>query len=136
MTDKSYLPEKTLSLHSHWEIDIAALAESVSTRGENGERVRGRIKPKRGKHRPAPLRRLPSPSPANLEVAQAASPMGIHPAPFPRLDATSSRTRPVNSGDSNNEQKTLQGFGRCQEASVNLGATRFFVEKGFLDVET
>jgi hypothetical protein len=60
-----------------------------------------------------------------MPIAQAASPMGIHPAPFPRLDATSPRTRPVNDGNSNNEQKMLQRFGRCQLAEVNLGATRF-----------
>ena len=61
--------------------------------------------------------------------------MGIHPAPFPRLDATSSSTRPVNGGDGQNEQKTLQGFGRCQFAKMDLVAPRFFVEKGFFDVE-
>src|SRR6266496_5196277 len=134
LTDKSYLPEKTLSLHSHWETDIAALADSVSTRGENGKRVWSRIKPKRGKHRPSTSIPLPAPSPANLEIAQAATPVSIHPAPLPCLDDTDSNTRQVKGRDRDNEQKTLQGFWRRQFARVDLVSARFFVEKSFFNV--
>ena len=94
LTDKSYLPEKTLSLHSYWEIEIVPLADGVASGGENGEGVWGRIKPKRGKHRPCALKPLPLPSPANLEITQATIPVGIHPTSLPCLHDTDSNANP------------------------------------------
>jgi hypothetical protein len=38
-------------IHSHWKVDIVALAESVSPHDENRKGICGRSKPKRGKHR-------------------------------------------------------------------------------------
>src|SRR6266487_4736971 len=46
LTDKFNVPEKTLSLHSNWKVNIVLLSDGVSTRGENWEWVGCRIKPK------------------------------------------------------------------------------------------
>src|SRR6266516_1933628 len=134
LTDKFNVPEKTLSLHSNWKVNIVLLSDGVSTRGENWEWVGCRIKPKRSKHRPSAS--IPLPPPTNLEIAQAAPPVGIHPTPLPCLHDTDSKTRQVKGRYRDNEQKTLQGFWRRQLAGVDLVSARFFVEKGFFNVET
>src|SRR6266487_3696072 len=134
VTDKFNVPEKTLSLHSNWKVNIVLLSDGVSTRGENWEWVGCRIKPKRSKHRPSAS--IPLPPPTNLEIAQAAPPVGIHPTPLPCLHDTDSKTRQVKGRYRDNEQKTLQGFWRRQLAGVDLVSARFFVEKGFFNVET
>src|SRR6266516_57061 len=134
LTDKFNVPEKTLSLHSNWKVNIVLLSDGVSTRGENWEWVGCRIKPKRSKHRPSAS--IPLPPPTTLEIAQAAPPVGIHPTPLPCLHDTDSKTRQVKGRYRDNEQKTLQGFWRRQLAGVDLVSARFFVEKGFFNVET
>lgn len=48
--------------------------------------------------------------------------MGIHPATFPDLDDPYAQTCQVKSGNGDNEQKTLQGFWRCQFTGVDLVA--------------
>lgn len=79
---------------------------------------------------------MPLPSPANLEIAQAGLPVGIHPATPPRLDDSHSDTRQVKGSNGHNQQKTLQGFGSGECICLELESTRFLIEEGFFNVET
>src|SRR5258708_18066231 len=85
LADKINVPEKTLGLHSNWEVNAVLLSDDGSTRGENWEWIWCRIHPKRSKGLPSTLLLLTSPPPPHFQVAETAVPMGIHPAPFPCL---------------------------------------------------
>ncbi len=78
---------------------------------------------------------LLSPAPPQFQVAQTAIPMGIDPAMLPRLDDTCANTGQVKGGNGQNQDQTLQSFGRRQFTGVDLVAARFLIEKAFFNVK-
>ncbi len=107
-----------------------------STRGKNREWVWERIEPKRGERLPPALVLLSSPSPAQLEIADASVPMSIDPAVLVHLDDPGSNTGQVQGSNRDHQDQSLQRIRCSQLAALELEATRFRIEKSGFDVKT
>src|SRR6266849_156893 len=110
LADKSYVPEKRVSLRSRWQLIRAAGSLCSMTGGNGWKGVWSRIELKRGKGLPATLPLLPSPTRPQLQRGEAAIPMVIDPAMFPCLDDSSADAGQVQGSQCDDQQKAFQGL--------------------------
>src|SRR6266545_859679 len=104
-------------------------------RGDRRCGVGGRVEPEGGKGTPGPAILLHKPTPADLEVTQAAIPMRIDPASDIGLHYREADAGEVECRHGQHQKQPLQCLGRLQFARLDLKATGFIVQEGLFDVE-